>query len=67
MFHGDPHAGNLFLTDENRLAILDWSLVGSLGERDVMAIVQILLACDRARCRTNRGHYWKALSERPAN
>ena len=34
MFHGDPHAGNLFLTDENRLAIFDWSLVGSLGERD---------------------------------
>ena len=31
MFHGDPHAGNLFLTDDNRLAILDWSLVGSLG------------------------------------
>jgi ubiquinone biosynthesis protein len=43
MFHGDPHAGNLFWTDENRLAILDWSLVGSLGERDRVAIVQIML------------------------
>ena len=31
MFHGDPHAGNLFLTDDQRLAILDWSLVGHAG------------------------------------
>lgn len=43
MFHGDPHAGNLFLTDDGRLAILDWSLVGTLGVRERIAIVQILL------------------------
>jgi ubiquinone biosynthesis protein len=44
LFHGDPHAGNLFLTPDSRLAILDWSLVGTLGERERIALVQITLA-----------------------
>ncbi len=43
LFHGDPHAGNLFLTEENRLAILDWSLVGSLSEKHRIAIVRLVL------------------------
>jgi ubiquinone biosynthesis protein len=43
LFHGDPHAGNLFLTRDRRLAILDWSLAGSLGERERRAVVQITL------------------------
>ena len=43
MFHGDPHAGNLFLTDDRRLAILDWSLVGSLLESHRVAIVQLMM------------------------
>jgi ubiquinone biosynthesis protein len=44
LFHGDPHAGNLFFTNDGRLAILDWSLVGALGVRERVAIVQVLLA-----------------------
>ena len=43
-FHADPHAGNLLYTDRGRLAVLDWSLVGRLGERERTAMVQILLA-----------------------
>ena len=43
LFHADPHAGNLFLTDDGCLAILDWSLVGRLGVRERIAIVQIVL------------------------
>jgi ubiquinone biosynthesis protein len=43
LFHADPHAGNLFLTRDHRLAILDWSLAGSLGERERRAMVQIIL------------------------
>ncbi len=43
-FHADPHAGNLFLTAEGRLGLLDWSLVGWLGETERQAIVQITLA-----------------------
>lgn len=42
-FHGDPHAGNVFFTDDGRLALLDWSLVGTLGERERAALVQVLL------------------------
>jgi ubiquinone biosynthesis protein len=43
MFHGDPHPGNLFLTRDGRLALLDWSLVGWLGEQERAAIVQATL------------------------
>ncbi|MGF1581054.1 MAG: AarF/UbiB family protein [Gemmataceae bacterium] len=43
VFHADPHAGNLFLTPDNRLAILDWSLIGSLGERERVCMTQVLL------------------------
>jgi ubiquinone biosynthesis protein len=43
LFHGDPHAGNLFLTSDGRLAILDWSLAGVLGETERDAVVQMLL------------------------
>jgi ubiquinone biosynthesis protein len=44
MFHGDPHAGNLFLTEDGCLGILDWSLTGTLGVNQRIAIVQLLLA-----------------------
>jgi ubiquinone biosynthesis protein len=43
LFHGDPHAGNLFLAEDGRLAILDWSLVGHLREVDRVALVQLIL------------------------
>jgi ubiquinone biosynthesis protein len=43
-FHADPHAGNLFVTPERRLALLDWSLTGSLGERERVALTQVVLA-----------------------
>jgi ubiquinone biosynthesis protein len=43
LVHGDPHAGNLLLTADGRLALLDWSLVGWLGERERAALVQVLL------------------------
>lgn len=43
MFHADPHAGNLLVTDENRLAIVDWSLVGYLTNDDQIGLTQILL------------------------
>lgn len=43
MFHADPHAGNLFATDDGRLAILDWSLVGYLRKEDQIGLTQVLL------------------------
>jgi len=44
VFHADPHAGNLFLTDDGRLAILDWSLVGHLQKSERTAVAQIILS-----------------------
>ncbi|MEZ6070788.1 MAG: AarF/ABC1/UbiB kinase family protein [Pirellulales bacterium] len=44
LFHCDPHAGNLFFTDDNRLAILDWSLVGRLNEHERSTIARVMLA-----------------------
>jgi ubiquinone biosynthesis protein len=43
LFHGDPHAGNLLLTDEHRLAILDWSLANALSEQQRIAFMQVML------------------------
>jgi ubiquinone biosynthesis protein len=52
LFHGDPHAGNLMVTDDGRLAILDWSLAGRLTDDDRVKMSQIVvggLARDAAR------------------
>ncbi|RIK62633.1 MAG: hypothetical protein DCC65_17125 [Planctomycetota bacterium] len=44
VFHADPHAGNLFATDEGKLAILDWSLTGRLSKADRVSVTSILLS-----------------------
>ena len=43
LFHGDPHAGNLLVTPDGRLGILDWSLAGRLRKRDRIELVQLIL------------------------
>jgi ubiquinone biosynthesis protein len=43
LFHADPHAGNLFVTPEGDLAILDWSLTARLGRAQRAAAMQIVL------------------------
>lgn len=43
LFHADPHAGNLFFTEDEHLAILDWSLVGRLGKTERVQTMQIML------------------------
>lgn len=43
IFHADPHAGNLMYTDDARLAILDWSLVGYLDKTEREQTAQIVL------------------------
>ena len=43
LFHGDPHAGNLLLTPDGRLVLLDWSLAGTLRQRDREAMVHAML------------------------
>jgi ubiquinone biosynthesis protein len=43
LFHGDPHAGNLMVTRDGRLAILDWSLAGRLTTDDRVRLAQLLV------------------------
>lgn len=42
-FHADPHAGNLFLADDGRLAILDWALVAELSKAHREAMLRLVL------------------------
>jgi predicted unusual protein kinase regulating ubiquinone biosynthesis (AarF/ABC1/UbiB family) len=41
-FHGDVHAGNLLLTEDGRLAMLDWGIVGRLDERTHHFVLRML-------------------------
>jgi ubiquinone biosynthesis protein len=43
LFHADPHAGNLIFTEDERLAILDWSLAGHLGKEERIHVMQLVL------------------------
>lgn len=43
LFHGDPHAGNLLVTHDGRLAMLDWSLAGTLEKPEREAVVQLVV------------------------
>jgi ubiquinone biosynthesis protein len=43
LFHGDPHAGNLMVTRDGRLALLDWSLAGRLTGDDRVRVAQLLV------------------------
>lgn len=43
LFHGDPHAGNLLLAPDGRLVLIDWSLAGTLRQRDREAMVHAVL------------------------
>ena len=44
MFHGDPHPGNIFVTPENRLAMHDFGVVGSLDRPTRHALASFMLA-----------------------
>ncbi len=44
LFHADPHAGNLMLTDSGAVGLYDWGLSGELMESDRRHIASILKA-----------------------
>ena len=46
-FHGDPHPGNLILTPEGNLALLDFGMVGFMSRGDVEALSRLFLATIR--------------------
>lgn len=43
-FHGDPHPGNVFVTDDGRLCFHDFGIVGRLHPRDRENLKQLFLA-----------------------
>jgi len=43
LYHADPHAGNLFCTDDGELAILDWTLAGRISKEQRISMMQIVL------------------------
>lgn len=44
IFHADPHPGNVFLTDENRIALLDLGMVGHTAPHMQENLLKLLLA-----------------------
>jgi len=44
VYHADPHRGNVLLTEDGRLALLDFGLLGRLDDDTRTVIAQLLLA-----------------------
>ena len=44
VYHADPHRGNVLLTDDGRLALLDFGLLGRLDDEMRTALALLLLA-----------------------
>ncbi len=49
VYHADPHHGNVLLTDDGRLALLDFGLLGRLDEDTRAGIALLLLAIAQNR------------------
>lgn len=43
-FHADPHPGNMMVTADNQLCLIDWGMVGRLTERDRQELIELLQA-----------------------
>ena len=48
-FHADPHPGNVFLTDDGRLALVDLGMVGQLSPRIQDRLLELLLGAAEGR------------------
>jgi ubiquinone biosynthesis protein len=48
-FHADPHPGNVFLTDDGRLALLDVGMVGTLSPDLQQNLLRMVLAISDGR------------------
>lgn len=43
-FHGDPHPGNMLVTVDDRVAFLDWGLVGRLSSGQQDQLIDLIIA-----------------------
>jgi ubiquinone biosynthesis protein len=48
-FHADPHPGNVFVTDDRKVALVDLGMVGRLGERVQEQLLALLMASSEGR------------------
>ena len=49
LFHADPHPGNIFITDDGRLALLDLGMVGHVTPSMQTSLLKILMAISGGR------------------
>lgn len=49
LFHADPHPGNVFLTDDDRIALLDLGMVGRVTRSFQDSLLKLLLAISEGR------------------
>ena len=49
LFHADPHPGNVFLTDDDRIALLDLGMVGRVTRNFQDKLLRLLLAISEGR------------------
>jgi predicted unusual protein kinase regulating ubiquinone biosynthesis (AarF/ABC1/UbiB family) len=55
VYHADPHRGNVLLTEDGRLALLDFGLLGRLDDDTRTVIAQLLLALAQNRAEDTAG------------
>ncbi|MFL6254627.1 MAG: ABC1 kinase family protein [Pyrinomonadaceae bacterium] len=48
-FHADPHPGNVFLTDDGRIALIDLGMVARIAPRPQENLIQLLLAISEGK------------------
>jgi ubiquinone biosynthesis protein len=48
-FHADPHPGNVFVTDDEKLALVDLGMVGRLAARTQDRLLGLLMAASEGR------------------
>jgi len=48
-FHADPHPGNVFLTDDEKIALVDLGMVGHLAVRIQERLLELVMAASEGR------------------
>ena len=48
-FHADPHPGNVFVTDDEKIALIDLGMIGRLSERTQEQLLALLMAASEGR------------------
>jgi ubiquinone biosynthesis protein len=78
VFHGDPHPGNVLFQDQYKVVLIDFGIVGrfdrdyrrkmaelivALADRDVTAVMEIILETGKITKPVHRQHFFEDVSE----